>query len=507
MAKRVRAGGVLMHITSLPGGYGIGDLGPSAYDFAIKLSQAGFRYWQMLPLGPTGYGNSPYSAQSAFAGNELLVSPDLLLRDGFLTEEECSEAKEQLKDCPSDHVDYNRVRKVKMPLLEKAAVRALSDAGFAEGLKKFSADNSYWLEDYALYCILYAKYSDSRWYGIWDEKEGFRDRATLERIKKENPVKMDICRAIQYFFNTQCLELQSFLHQHGILSIGDIPIFVGMDSADTWSGIEMFRTDGKGHFTDVSGVPPDNFSADGQLWGTPVYDWSYHLKTGFSWWIRRIRRCFELNDIVRIDHFRGLAGYYAIPAGAKTARNGVWTPSPGKELFEAVEKALGKVDIIAEDLGNITADVVRLRKSNGFPGMKIGQFGFDLGKHGKLRLTHEFLPRNYSRNYVAYTGTHDNDTTRGWFDSLDGKLADAVLSYLDTDREGVVKALERNLAESRADTVVFPMQDILELGTEARMNFPSTCNDINWSWRMKENEFTDETVSFFREMMVSTDRI
>lgn len=489
-----------MHITSLPGKYGIGDFGPSALEFADRLADAGFKLWQMLPLGPTGYGNSPYSAQSAFAGNELLISPDLLKDEGWLTEKECRFAKDEFEHANPVRVDFNHVREVKVPLLEKAASRALTDNAFCGALGEFERNNAFWLDDYAMFSVLYNRYNDARWYSIWDEKEGRRDYQTLERLKSEYEKQINICKAIQLFFDNQCKALKNYLHSKGIKSIGDIPIFVGMDSADTWSGMELFKTDGEGHFTDISGVPPDNFSPTGQLWGTPVYDWDYHLKTGFAWWIKRIKRCLELNDIVRIDHFRGLAAYYDIPAGSKTAEYGVWTPSPGKELFMAMKKELGDLPIIAEDLGNITSDVIELRKSNGFPGMKISQFGFDLTKQGKLRLTHEFLPRNYNRSCVAYTGTHDNNTTRGWFDSLPTRLAGKVLEYLDTDRESVVKALIWCLLESRADTVIIPMQDILELDTTARMNYPSSCNDINWSWRMNDGAFNNEIVKRYRKL-------
>jgi len=489
-----------MHITSLPGKYGIGDFGPSAYDFADKLEAAGFRLWQMLPLGPTGYGNSPYSSQSAFAGNELLVSPDILREEGFLSESDCEEAEKELKDSVCTKVYFNRVRAVKMPLLEKAARKALTDTAFTEELKEFERKNRFWLEDYALFRVLYDKYENAQWYKVWSSDEASRNPETLEKIRTEKKDKLDICKAIQLFFDRQCKALKNYLHSKGILSIGDIPIFVGMDSADTWSGMELFRTDGEGHFTDISGVPPDNFSPKGQLWGTPVYDWKYHEKTGFSWWIERIRRCLELSDVIRIDHFRGFDAYYDIPAGSETAEYGVWTHSPGKELFQAMRKALGKLPIIAEDLGNITSDVIALRRSNGFPGMKISQFGFVLARNGKLKRSNDFLPHNYTYSCVAYTGTHDNDTTRGWFESLPPQLAKEVLAYLKTDSNSVVRALIDCLLASKADTVIIPMQDILELDGSARMNYPSSCNDTNWSWRMKDGAFNDDIIKSYKKV-------
>lgn len=496
-----------MHISSLPGKYGIGDFGPQSYIFANKIASAGFKYWQMLPLGPTGYGNSPYSALSAFAGNELLISPELLVNDGFLTKEEATSATEAFKDENPSHVDFNYVKQVKMPLLEKAARRALKENSFRSNLEKFCSENSYWLEDYSLYYVLQNKYNDTRWYSIWDESERIRDQRTLEDRKKQYKEEIELCKAIQFFFDLQLKAFQAYIHSLGLLSIGDIPIFVGKDSVDAWSNLELFKTDGQGHFTDVSGVPPDNFSPDGQLWGTPVYNWDYHLKTGFAWWKKRIRRALELNDIIRIDHFRGFDAYFDIPSNATTARDGVWTHAPGIELFDSLKKEFGKdLPIIAEDLGNITESVIRLRKTNGLPGMKIAQFGFELTRLKKIRKSHDFLPKNYTRKFVAYTGTHDNDTTRGWFDSIDASLKKEVLSYLETDEKNVVKALVKSIMESKANTAIVPMQDILELDTSSRMNYPSSCNDINWSWRMKDGEFTPSLIEFYKQMIENSFR-
>ncbi|MCR4676755.1 MAG: 4-alpha-glucanotransferase [Sphaerochaetaceae bacterium] len=507
MRNKSRHAGVLLHISSLAGAYGIGDFGPSAYEFADCAASCGFRYWQMLPLGPTGYGNSPYSALSAFAGNEALISPEILRDEGYLTDEELRGISSAFSDVPSNHVDFVRVKEYKLPLIEKAASRALLDPSFLSHLEEFSRKNSYWLDDYALFYVLNRKYRDSRWYSIWDGGEGFRDPEALKKVSEAHEKEIKICKAMQLFFQKQCTALNDYLHLKGLKSIGDIPIFVGKDSADAWSCLELFKTDGKGHFTEVSGVPPDNFCEDGQLWGTPVYDWDYHLKTDFSWWVSRIRRCFELNDIIRIDHFRGFDAYYAIPSDAETARHGVWTHSPGRELFTALKKNLGDLPIIAEDLGNITAEVRRLRKDFSMPGMKIAQFGFELTRYGKIRLSHEFLPRNYTRSFVAYTGTHDNDTTCGWFSSIPENLKKAVLSYLGTDEEGVTDALIESVLLSRADTAVIPAQDILKLDTRARMNYPSTCNDINWSWRMEKNTFPQESVSFYRGLIEKSGRL
>lgn len=496
-----------MHISSLPGRYGIGDFGPQAYIFAEKAASAGFKYWQMLPLGPTGYGNSPYSALSAFAGNELLISPDMLVKDGFLTKEEADEAASALKDEKPSHVDFQHVKQVKVPLLRKAALRALSNPSFKSKLESFCSKNSYWLDDYSLYHVLTDKYNDSRWYSIWDDKLRIRDKKTLEEKKSQYKDEIEICKVIQFFFDLQIKAFQSYIHERGLLTIGDIPIFVGKDSVDAWSNLKLFKTDGKGHFTDVSGVPPDNFSPDGQLWGTPVYNWAYHLKTDFEWWVLRLKRAFELNDIVRIDHFRGFDAYYEIKAEATTAKDGVWIHAPGFELFDRLRKVFGKdLPIIAEDLGNITESVIRLRKTNRLPGMKIAQFGFELTSRNKIRMSHEFLSKNYTRKFVAYTGTHDNDTTLGWFNSIDDNLKREVLSYLHADEKTLVKALVKNVLESRADTAVIPMQDILEKDGTCRMNYPSTCNDINWSWRMQDGEFTQALIEEYRSLITASGR-
>ena len=497
-----RSAGILMHITSLPGRWGIGDLGPSAYEFAERLVSCGVRYWQMLPLGPTGYGNSPYSGRSTFAGNELLISPELLMKDGFLSPED-------LKDVPAfpaDHVDFNGVRTWKMPLLRKAAVNALKSADFRKRLREFREANSYWLDDYAVYMILYTRYNDARWYSVWDRKEGAHDAEVCRRILEEKREDADIWQALQLIFDTQCRALRSYCNSRGLLTIGDIPIFVGMDSADAWSKPELFRRGPSGAFSEVSGVPPDNFSADGQLWGTPVYDWDYHTKTGFSWWISRVRRCLELNNVLRIDHFKGFDAYYAIPAGATNAVSGTWTPVPGKRFFKVLRETLGEVPIIAEDLGNMTRTMEELRLENGFPGMKLAQFGFEFDEDGSFDKTDDFLPANYDRMFVAYTGTHDNDTTRGWFNSLQEEQKASVLSYLGCDEATVVDTLVDAVMTSRADLAVIPMQDILGLDGWARMNYPSTCNGVNWTWRMEEGAFSADRMEFFRNLVRKSNR-
>ena len=489
-----RSFGILMHLTSLPGKYGTGDLGPEAFDFISSLAECSVRFWQILPLGPTGYGNSPYSSQSAFAGNELLISPQSLEADGWLTPEETEDSAGS-----ETRVDFEAVKKRKMPLLFKAAERALKDTVFCRQLEEFRKKNSCWLEDYALFRLLYDRHNSACWKRSWPEDEAHRNPETLRLLREENREILDIYEAVQFFFDIQIKKLRRFAKENNVALIGDIPIFVGMDSADTWADSQLF---GK----DVAGVPPDNFSATGQLWGNPVYNWDYHLKTDFRWWLARIERCMEMTDVLRIDHFRGFCAYYSIDAKAPTAEHGTWTPSPGKELFATVRKVLGQIPIIAEDLGTMTPDVVELRTSNGFPGMKIAQFGFAEDEDGNLDRTQAFLAENFNKDFVAYTGTHDNDTTAGWFNSLDSHMKELVLRYLDTDAAHVTQSLITRLCQSRANMVVIPMQDILNLDSSARMNYPSTCNNTNWTWRMEKNAFGKEQKDFIRTAILSSDR-
>ena len=488
-----RSNGILMHITSLPSSYGIGDFGPEAYSFADKLAEAGCSYWQLLPLGPTGYGNSPYAARSTFAGNEMLISPEFLYRDGYLNKEDLIHP-----EFPEERVDFQLVDEWKKPLLKKAALNFLEKKGNTKAFKEFIKRESFWLEDYALFMVLYEKYYDARWHSLWDKKEGFRDEKTIKSLKKEKKSEIMIWYALQFLFDQQLSELRAYVNSLGIKTIGDIPIFVGADSADAWSHLELLKTDDEGHYTAVSGVPPDGFSATGQLWGNPVYDWKKHVDSDFMWWKERIKRLLKMTDVLRIDHFRGLDAYWEIPAGDKTAEFGKWKKSPGKKFFESIKREMGELPIIAEDLGYMTDGVIKLRDGNHFPGMKIATMGFSLNDKGELNTFDDFLPMNYTRDFVAYTGTHDNETTRAWFDSLSEEEKHVVREYLGCDNNEAVWALIRAVMMSNADYAIIPMQDILELGTEARMNFPSTCNDKNWAWRMKKDAFDDYRVGRFK---------
>lgn len=491
--KGIRYSGVLMHITSLPSEFGIGDFGEGAYAFASKLKSSGAVIWQMLPLGPTGYGNSPYALRSTFAGNELLISPTKLRKEGLLSDQDLIHPPFNDRK-----VEFDRVIGWKMPLLKKAAIQFIESEKDKRAYRAFLDREAYWIDDYALFMALYEKYNDARWHTIWDKKEGFRDPSAIKKAKKESKELIDIYKVLQFFFQRQFEELKGYVNSLGIKIVGDIPIFVGADSADSWSHLELLKTDEEGHYTAVSGVPPDNFSPTGQLWGNPVYDWKKHEEDGFAWWKERIKRLFELTDILRIDHFRGFDAYYEIPSRDKTAENGKWKKSPGRELFKEIEREYGALPIIAEDLGFMTKSVESLRRKNHFPGMKIAMFGFSRDRAGYFDSYNDFLPMNYTRDFVAYTGTHDNDTVRHWFDALSNEDKHMVREYLSSNDEEIVWNLIRAVMMSNADYAIIPMQDILELSGDARMNYPSTCNDINWTWRMLKDEFNDYRINRYK---------
>ena len=484
-----RSSGILLHFTSLPSEYGIGDLGPEAYHTADKIHKAGATLWQVLPLGPTGYGNSPYAQRSAFAANEMLISPEMLYRDGYLTKEDLLHP-----EFPEEKIDFRAVEEWKVPRLRKAAEKALKKE--KEAIAAFRKKEAFWIEDYALFMVIYDKYKDARWHSAWMKKEGLRDRKTLAQIKKEKKDEIDIYIALQYLFQKELTALKNYMNKEGILLIGDIPIFAAADSTDTWSHLELFKTDADGHYSAVSGVPPDSFSPTGQLWGNPVYDWQKHEEDGFSWWKERIKRTMEFIDILRIDHFRGFDAYFEIDASAQTAEHGIWMKSPGDELFKAMKNEFGALNIIAEDLGVITPEVDKLRLDNGFPGMKILQFAFAFD-NGDWQTDNAYLPHNIEKLSVAYTGTHDNNTTKGWYDELDDGMKDYVRRYFECSDDEVVWRMIRALMGSPAMYAIFPMQDILGLGSEARMNVPSTCGTSNWSWRMRKNAFSDYRIGRF----------
>ena len=486
---RPRYAGILLHLTSLPGPYGIGDLGKEAHSFADFLENAGVKLWQILPLGPTGYGNSPYAARSSFAGNELLISPDILVREGLLEETEVSQAG-QKKESGINRVDFGLTEKVKYPLLKKAARRFAAKGANNSGFKTFCNRESHWLDDYAIFQVMCEKYYDARWHTVWDKTISKREKEALDKINREYAEEVLDWKIFQYFFECQWQELKAYVNSKGIRIIGDIPIFASQDSADSWSRIDLFKTDKNGNYTFVSGVPPDYFSATGQLWGNPVYDWDKMKADGYSWWVDRIKRLLSQVDLFRIDHFRGFDEYWSIPAGNPTAEHGTWEKGPGVDLFNTLEKKLGKLPVLAEDLGFLTESVIKLRNDLGFPGMKVCQFGFEDMKNGILDARHLFLPHNYSYPWVAYSGTHDNNTAAGWYVSMKNEDRQLAASYLNcaenTTPSGIAWAMIRSVVSSHAQYAIFPMQDLLGLGAAARFNIPSTCTSDNWSWRLCE---------------------
>jgi len=493
-----RSSGILLHPTSLSGPFGIGDIGPQAARFIEWLASAGQHVWQVLPLGPTGYGDSPYAPFSSFAGNELLVSPELLERDGWLTKAELVAAR--LPETGA--VDYGTVIPAKRALIRTAAERLVASGTRKSGLEEFRQRNAGWLDDYALFMDIKREYDelarlqgvrDSSWNSWWPPALARRDPGALAERRRTNAHAIALVEAEQYMFRAQWDELRAIAATYDVKVLGDLPIFVAMDSADAWSRPELFRLDAAGKPAAVAGVPPDYFSADGQLWGNPLYAWKRHESDGFAWWIARIEAALSLYDMVRIDHFRGLAACWAVPAGEKTARNGAWEPAPGAALLAALAGKLGmELPIVAEDLGFITEDVTALRTRFGLPGMRILQFGFDSRESGRgLDPQNPFLPHNYVPDCVAYTGTHDNNTLAGWLENASSDERAFIGSYLGYVPGNTVQALLREAMKSAAGLAIFPMQDLLGLGSEARMNTPSTIGG-NWSWRLTDHLATGD---------------
>jgi len=491
-----RYAGILFHITSLPSQYGIGDLGSAARSFADFLVNAGVSLWQILPICPTGYGNSPYAARSSFAGNEFLISPELLAEEGLLEKTELNELQkkmQQLKMTRIKRVDFGFVEKFKIPLLKTAARRfvsqSVSPSAKTSGLSKSAFDDfcsreKYWLDDYVLFQVLCESYNDARWHTVWDKALAKRGKKALDKVRVEKAAELMEWKALQYFFEYQWMELKTYVNSRGIRIIGDVPIFAAPDSADTWSNPDLFN------FSIVSGVPPDYFSSTGQLWGNPVYDWNKMKSDGYKWWVDRIQRLLSHVDLFRIDHFRGFDAYWAVPANHPTAEHGTWKKGPGADFFLALKKKLGKLPVLAEDLGFLTESVIKLRDSLGFPGMKICQFGFEDIKDGVFDARHIFLPHNYNYPWVAYTGTHDNDTSAGWYISLSKENRRSVAAYFNCAERAspadIVWAMIRSIVSSQAQYAIFPLQDLLGFDTEARFNTPSTCNNKNWSWQLWE---------------------
>ena len=469
----MRSSGVLLHISSLPSPYGIGTMGRAAYRFVDFLKRSGQSYWQILPICPTSYGDSPYQSFSSFAGNPYFIDLDMLCKEGLLKKEEIVASG---LSGDENYVDYEKQYNKRFPLLRLAYER------FAKKLTNkfmnFCRSESDWLDDYALFMALKNE-NDGKPFEQWDKGLKFRRTGSIERAERRLGREMGFYKFLQYKFFEQWSALREYANKNGIKIIGDLPIYVARDSADVWTNPHAFMLDENLAPKLVAGCPPDAFSEDGQLWGNPVYNWSYLKKHGYDFWCRRIARQMKFYDILRIDHFRGFESFYTIPAKNETARGGEWKKGPGMPLFKAIKKKLGDLDIIAEDLGYITPEVAKLLKDSGYPGMKVLQFAFD------SREESNYLPHTYkNRNSVVYVGTHDNDTAEGWIESAAKDDVEYAKRYLGLNKkEGYAWGLIRGVAATVSDTAIYTMQDLLSLGSEARMNTPSVAYG-NWRWRM-----------------------
>lgn len=486
----MRASGILLPVSSLPSPYGIGCFSKEAYEFVDALERAGQTYWQILPLGPTGYGDSPYQSFSAFAGNPYFIDLDTLAAEGLLDRSQY-EGLDFGQD--GDGVDYAKLYQARFAVLRRAFERAelAGDSEYAG----FCRENEFWLEDYSLYMAVKRYFGEKSW-DQWDEDIRLRRPEALDHYRQKCREEMEFYRFLQYEFTKQWKRLKAYANDRGVKIIGDIPIYVAFDGADSWASPEIFQFDEERKPVKVAGCPPDAFSADGQLWGNPLYDWDYHERTGYEWWIRRLEHCFRLYDVVRVDHFRGFDEYYTIPFGDRTAANGCWQKGPGMKLFTALKEHFRDVPIIAEDLGYVTDTVVKLVRDTGYPGMKVLEFAFDSREAG------DYMPYNYTANSVVYTGTHDNQTLAAWYEEMadeDRLLARDFLDLEGKSREEIVWAFIRLALGSVADTAIIPMQDYLCKGAEARMNQPSTLGK-NWQWRMGSGEFTEELIRKIRRL-------
>ena len=501
-----RSSGLLLHPTSLPGPFGVGDLGPEAYHFADFLEASGQSLWQVLPLGPTGYGDSPYACYSAFAGNTLMISPEKLVTDGLLS------SVDPLPEFPADRVDFAAAHQYKDSVLSKAfaAFKRASDSELQLAFSDFCHRYVSWLDDYALFRALKNAHGGVAW-NEWDPALVRRDPAALETAKQNLADQIEAQKFYQFLFYKQWFALKADCNKRGIKFVGDIPIFVAHDSAEVWINPDQFKLNADGSPVVVAGVPPDYFSATGQLWGNPLYKWQQMVADGFKWWIQRVHATLETFDIARIDHFRGFAACWEIPGGDKTAERGQWVEAPGRELFTAIRNELGDVPIIAEDLGVITPDVEALRDDFDFPGMRILQFAFSSDTKNID------LPHNYHKNVVVYTGTHDNDTAVGWFSSVAGEGStrdtdqvererEFCLKYLNTEGEEIHWDFIRAVLASVANTAIVPLQDVLGLHTEARMNLPNS-TEGNWSWRVKPQALTAEVAARLKELTALYGRV
>ncbi len=475
----MRTSGILLPVSSIPSAYGIGSFSKEAYEFVDFLERAGQSYWQILPLGPTGYGDSPYQSFSTFAGNPYYIDLEELIEEGLLTKEQC-----EARDFGANeaYVDYEKIYKSRFVVLKEAFDNSRIEEN--EDFQAFAKENAFWLSDYSLYMAVKDSYKGKSW-SEWDEDIRLRRPEAIERYRNQLKEEILFYEFQQYLFDTQWRKLKKYANDRGVKIIGDIPIYVALDSADTWANPELFQLDENRRPTGVAGCPPDAFSATGQLWGNPLYKWDYHKETEYAWWIQRISYCYKLYDVVRIDHFRGFDEYYNIPFGDTTAEFGRWEKGPGYDLFKVMKKKIGDKPVIAEDLGFLTPTVNQLLKKSGYPRMKVLQFAFD------SREESDYLPHNYTANSVVYTGTHDNDTTVGWYQVINRRDRSFAKKYLNIKSS---RELEWNFIRaalgSVSDTAVIPMQDYLGLGSEARINVPSTLG-TNWKWRMVKGQIPE----------------
>ncbi len=485
----MRTGGILMHITSLPSPYGIGTMGKEAYEFVDFLEAAGQSFWQILPLGQTGFGDSPYQCCSTFAGNPYLIDLDTLKREGYLTKKEITSVDWGTKE---DKIDFGGLYEKRYPVLRKAFKRF--SRHIPEDYDAFCWSQGQWLEDYALFMAIKTENDGASW-DRWERSLRLREPEAIEKAKKRLGTEMFFWKMLQYFFFKQWRALKAYANGKGIRIIGDLPIYVARDSADTWANPELFDLDEEGIPTEVAGCPPDAFTAKGQLWGNPLFRWRRMREDGYSWWINRVRRTQEFFDVIRIDHFRGFDAYYCVPYGHEDAVHGYWRKGPGLELFRTLRNALGDVDIIAEDLGFLTPSVRKMLRESGYPGMRVLQFAFGGDPCS------EYLPQNYVRNCIAYTGTHDNHTIKGWVKTLTPEEQERAAAYIRLNRkEGWCWSMMRAIWSSVADTAIVTMQDLLELPGDARMNEPSTLGK-NWMWRAKPGYLTKELAEKLHQTM------
>lgn len=491
----MRESGILFSVFSIPGPYGIGCFSEEAFRFIDFLKASGQTYWQILPVGPTGYGDSPYQAFSTFAGNPYFIDLQKLIDQGLLTKEECDGA--DLGQDPHE-IDYGKLYMNRIPLLKKAYSRSRHKD--RPEFKAFLEQNAFWLPDYALFMAVKDSYGGAP-LTSWDEAIAAHEEEAVRIWSEKLRDETGFYEYVQYEFLREWEELKAYAKESGIRIIGDIPIYVSADSSDFWANRELFQLDERGRIRMIAGVPPDGFSADGQLWGNPLYDWDYHERTGYDWWLRRIGKCLELYDVIRIDHFRGFDEYFAVPASDRTAKNGHWEKGPGIRLFTAIEERFGKISIIAEDLGYVTDTVRQLVKDTGFPNMKVLEFAFDSRDSTGAA---EYLPYTYNPNCVVYTGTHDNETLKGWIGNILPEELALVKAYLDVRTDDPMEIVDKMIImgmSSVANLCVIPLQDYLGLDNSARINHPSTFG-ANWKWRAAKDVFSEEFAGKIKKLTI-----